>query len=132
MGAPSVSTPPAATERPSAFSIEPAPLDGAPGVRVCGEVDIATAPGLTTALDGAMRGSAGAFVVDLGDVTFVDSSAVSALLRARAFLGREERDLVVVCPPGASRRIFEVAGITDLFALFDSRDAAAASLRPVR
>ena len=44
-------------------------------------------------------------------------------------LGREERALVVVCPPGPARRIFELAGIADLLALFDSRADAAASLR---
>jgi len=45
-------------------------------------------------------------------------------------LGRQERELAVVCPPGPARRIFEVAGIADLLALFDSREDAAASLRP--
>jgi hypothetical protein len=36
---------------------------------------------------------------------------------------------VVVCPPGPVRRLFELVGIVDLFALFDSREQAAASLR---
>ena len=53
-----------------------------------------------------------------------------ALVRARAVLGREDRALVVICPPGPARRIFEVAGIADLLALFESRERAAASLRP--
>lgn len=131
MSAASVSGLPAVTDRPSAFAIEPAPLHGAPGVRVRGEVDLGTAAALTTALDTAIRESVGAFVVDLGDVTFLDSSGVSVLLHARALLGREDRDLVIVCPPGAPRRIFELAGITDLFAMFESRDQAAASLQPV-
>jgi len=34
-------------------------------------------------------------------------------------LGGQERELVVVCPPGPLRRIFEMAGISDLLALFD-------------
>jgi len=71
-------------------------------------------------------------VVDLCDVRFLDSSGVSVLLHARAVLGRDERDLVVVCPPGPVRRILELTGIDDLFAMFDSRDAAAASLQPIR
>jgi anti-sigma B factor antagonist len=121
---------PAVTDRPPAFAVEPAPLSGAPGVLVRGEIDIDTAPKLTAALDAAMRESQGAFVVDLCDVTFLDSSGVSVLVHARAFLGREDRDLVIVCPPGSARRIFELAGIDDLLALFDSRDQAAASLQP--
>jgi anti-sigma B factor antagonist len=78
-----------------------------------------------------MRESAGAFVVDLCDVAFLDSTGVTVLLHARAFLGREERDLVVVCPPGPVRRVFEATGIDDLFAIFESREEAAASLQPI-
>ena len=122
---------PAAMDRPPAFEIERAPQLGAPGVLVRGEVDLATAPRLTEELDAAMRESVGAFVVDLCDVTFLDSTGVTVLLHARAVLGREDRHLVLVCPPGAVRRIFEVAGIDDLFAFFESRDEAAASLQPV-
>ena len=132
MSAPSASGLPAVTDRPPAFSIESAPLRGAPGVRVRGEVDLGTAPSLTTALDTSIRGSRGAFVIDLGDVTFLDSSGVNVLLRARASLGREDRDLVIVCPSGAPRRIFELTGIADLFALFDSREEAATALQPAR
>ena len=118
------------TERPPGFVVERAPLLGAPGVLVRGDVDIDTAPRLTEALDAAIRGTRGAFVVDLCEVDFLDSSGVSVLVRARAVLGREDRALVVICPPGPARRIFEVAGIADLLALFESRERAAASLRP--
>src|SRR5918994_343496 len=92
--------------------------------------EIETAPQLTDALDAAIRESRGAFVVDLCDVDFLDSSGVSVLVRARALLGRDERTLVIVCPPGPVRRVFEVVGIADLLVLFDSRDEAAASLQP--
>ena len=121
---------PAATDGPSAFAIERAPFE-APGVLVRGEVDLATAPTLTEEIDAAMRDSAGAFVVDLCDVEFLDSTGVTVLLHARAFLARDERDLVVVCPPGPVLRIFEMAGIDDLFTIFDTRDEAAGSLQPI-
>ena len=95
-----------------------------------GEMDLDTAPELTATLDTAIRESRGAFVIDLCDVTFLDSSGVSVLVRARAMLGREERPLLIVCPPGPARRIFELAGIDDLLELFETRDQAAASLQP--
>ena len=121
---------PADRPGPPAFAVEPAPVSGAPGVRVSGEVDIDTAPRLIASLDAAMRDSRGAFVIDLCDVTFLDSSGVSVLVHARAVLGRDDRDLVVVCPPGSARRILELANVADLLALFDSREEAAASLQP--
>jgi anti-sigma B factor antagonist len=89
-----------------------------------------TAPLLTAALDDAIRETRSAFVIDLCDVTFLDSSGVTVLVRARALLGREERALLIICPPGPARRIFELAGIDDLLDLFETRDQAVASLRP--
>jgi anti-anti-sigma factor len=124
------SDPAVTTDRPPGFAVERAPLSGAPGVLVRGEVDVGTAPKLTAALGAAIRESRGAFVIDLCDVAFLDSCGVSVLVRARAVLGREERALVTVCPPGPARRIFEFARIDDLLNLFDSRDQAAASLQP--
>jgi anti-sigma B factor antagonist len=117
-----------AADLPPAFEVEWAPLSGAPGVVVRGEVDIGTVAKLSEALDEAVRESAGALVVDLREVVFLGSSGLTALVRARAQLGREERALVLVCPPGPVRRLFEVVGIVDLFELFDSREEAAASL----
>ena len=105
-------------------------FSGAPGVLLRGAMDLGTASGLAAMLDAAIRESRGAFVIDLCDVTFLDSSGVSVLLRARAVLGREERALAIVCPPGSARRIFELAGVDDLLELFETRDQAAASLQP--
>jgi len=108
----------------------PDPLSGVPGVQLGGELDISNAQDVQELLDAAIHTSAGAFVVDLCDVDFLDSTAINLLMRARAQLGRQERQLVVVCPPGPVRRVFELAGISDLFALFGSRAAAAAALVP--
>ena len=118
------------TNRPPDFAVEPAPLSGAPGVLVRGELDMATAAELSATLDAAIRDTPGAFIVDLSETTFLDSSGLNVLLRARAILGRADRALVIVCPPGRARRVFEVAGIVDLLALFDTRGQAAASLQP--
>ena len=112
------------------FEVQAASWSRAPGVSVRGEVDIGTAAQLTEALDAAIRESVGAFVIDLADVVFLDSSGINVLMRARALLGREDRPLMVVCQPGQVRRVLDLAGIADLFALFDSREQAAGSLQP--
>jgi anti-sigma B factor antagonist len=112
------------------FDVHSADVSGAPGVAVQGEVDLSRVPALEQALDEAILASEGAFVIDLCDVTFLDSSGVSVLVHARALLGREDRDLAVICPPGSVRRILEVTNLADLLVLFESRDEAMASLRP--
>ncbi len=116
---------------PPEFAVEDAPLGEVPGVRLHGELDLHTAPLLTDTLDDHIRATCGAFVVDLGEVAFLDSSTISALLRARALLGQEDRDLVLVCPPGRIRRVFELTGVSEMFALFASREAAGGALVPI-
>ena len=113
-----------------ALEIGNAPLTDAPGLTVRGDLDLATAPALDEALADAIRESTGAFVVELYGVGFLDSSGLQVLMRARALLGREDRALAVVCPFGRVRRVFELSGVSDLFAFYPSREAALAALVP--
>lgn len=101
---------------------------GAPGTAVSGEVDLVTAPALTDRLEEAIRRTDGPFILDLCAVTFFDSTGVHALLRTSALLGREDRQLLLVCPPGHVRRVLELTGILEMFVLYDSQEAAAVAL----
>lgn len=115
---------------PAPFGVDDAGVGDAPGVAVRGEIDINTGTALEAVLDRAIRDSVGAFIVDLSGVEFIDSTGIHVLLRARDLLGREDRALVVVCPFGRVRRVFELSGSSELFVLFASREAAAAALVP--
>jgi anti-anti-sigma factor len=112
------------------FALADAGLRDAPGLAVRGELDLEAATDLEAALEEAIRESAGAFVIDLTGVGFIDSSGLGVLLRARALLGREDRALAVVCPHGPIRRVFELSGVSEVFALYPTRAAAAAALVP--
>jgi anti-sigma B factor antagonist len=118
------------TYSPRRCEVEDVGLRGAPGVAVSGEVDIATVSGLEAALDAAIRRSEGAFILDLSDVDFIDSSGLHVLLRARSLLGREDRALALICRADPVRRLFELSGIADLFFIYGSREEAAAALVP--
>jgi anti-anti-sigma factor len=110
------------------FEIAPCALDGASGVSLHGEVDVWASGALRDVLDRKIRDSDGAFVVDLSELEFLDSSGLSVLMRARALLTWDERRLAVVCPPGPVRRLLDIAGVKDLLAIYDSRAAAADAL----
>jgi anti-anti-sigma factor len=112
------------------LEITPRTLRGAPGLALAGELDIADVPRAEQALDGAIAESSGPFLVDLCDLDFLDSSGIRLLLRARALLGREDRTLVLVCPPGPVRRALELTGVLDLFTIYASPDEAARALVP--
>jgi anti-sigma B factor antagonist len=116
--------------RSHSFSVVDVRIHGTPGVAVGGEVDLAAATELELALDSAIRESRGDFVLDLCELELLDSTGLRQILRARAWLAREERALAVVCPPGPVRRLFEHAGIADLLFLYDTPEEAAAALVP--
>ena len=77
-----------------------------------------------------MWSTVGAFVLDLSGVTFLDSSGLHALLRARAYLAREDRSLVLVCPAGPARRVLDLASVLDTFVVYATAEAAADALVP--
>jgi anti-sigma B factor antagonist len=109
----------------SGFAVVDLALGEAVGVAVRGEAELATAPELTAALDDAIRRTSGPFVIDLSMVGFLDSSGIACLMRARALLGRDDRELGLICPPGSARRALELTGFDELVALYGSRDELA-------
>jgi anti-sigma B factor antagonist len=86
-------------------------------VRVAGEVDAATAPALSAQLERAVEWNSGDVMVDLAGVTFFDSTAVRALLRARTGLTARGRRLVVSDPAPNARRVLELTGLAGAFEL---------------
>lgn len=115
---------------PSAFEIVDYDCGDVPGLTVRGELDLASGPQLELALDREIRASVGAFVLDLCDLEFLDSSGLRIVLHARAMLARDERALAIVCPPGPVRRLIGMAGVADLLFLYDSRADVNAALVP--
>ena len=84
-------------------------------VVVSGDLDLATAPQLMSAVESLAATGARRVVVDLGAVSFIDSSGISALLRADQTL--READGVLVL--GAmSAQVMSVLAMTGLQAEF--------------
>jgi anti-anti-sigma factor len=84
------------------------PLIGVPGVRLDGELDLATAPLLTDAL--LDLASEREVHLDLALLTFLDSSGLHAIIKlARSQDG--DRSVVLVNPSTAVLRLLEITGI---------------------
>jgi anti-sigma B factor antagonist len=89
-----------------------------------GFLDLSTRLKLSAALNEAVAGEEGAVVVDLCEVTFLDSTGLGVLMNALRRLTRQQRDLRIVCPPGNIRRIFELSGLDGTFSLHNSPEEA--------
>jgi anti-anti-sigma factor len=96
-------------------------------VEVSGEVTFSNAGGLGARLEGALARAAH-IVVDLSDVSFIDSSGLSALLTASARARERGGSLALVLGDGDPPSIFRFRGVDRLLALYSSRDAALAAL----
>jgi anti-sigma B factor antagonist len=90
-------------------------------------MDLHTAPRFQYAVERAVENEGiSAVVVDLGDVAFMDSTALSALMRSQDTLGQQGISLRLAAPSKAVERIFSVTGFQDYFDIFPSREAAIA------
>jgi anti-anti-sigma factor len=106
-----------------AFSVEAVPApDGVVIVVLEGELDMAATASLRGYVDGA-AGKRGV-VLDLTDVTFVDSAILKELLRASAELDRYSTRLVLAGMPGQVQRLLDLTRTTELFTLAPDREAA--------
>ena len=109
----------------SAFELAEEPLDASGTyVTVAGELDIATAPDLRDRLMAAVRRGAKRIVVDLRDVTFMDSVAMAAILHVRTQLGANGRFAVVLGAQSYTQLVFEIAGLPRCLTLFETREEA--------
>jgi len=79
-------------------------------VEVAGELDMATVPVLSNTL-AEMTGST--VVVDLQELTFMDSSGISALIHARKQLVRNGHGLVLTRPNANVERVLDIVGLAD-------------------
>jgi anti-anti-sigma factor len=71
---------------------------------VSGEIDMATVP----ELEAALRACDGSVCVDLSGVTFMDSSGLAVLLRARKDAAERGAQFEIANPVPNVRRVFQV------------------------
>jgi anti-anti-sigma factor len=89
-------------------------------LEVAGDLDIAAADPLSEAIDAALGDGTRALVVDLSRTTFVDSTGLSHLLRARRRADAERATLRIVAPPGSEARVvIDLTGVGSLLGVDD-------------
>lgn len=96
-----------------------------------GEIDAYTMRALREALEKALEGSGqDSVVVDLAQVSFMDSTGLALMLNAARRLKRRRRGFAIVCPDGPIRRAFHVSGLEDCFTIRRGLREALADAQP--
>jgi anti-sigma B factor antagonist len=111
---------------PPAFRVSESQVGRRFVISACGEIDLATVGALDAAVARAISAGAADLWVDLTGVDFIDSTGLTALVRAHRALDDGRRRLAVICSDGPVRRAFEVSGLHEHLALFPDRHTAAA------
>jgi anti-sigma B factor antagonist len=83
---------------------------------------------LVDALRLTLEEATGDVVIDLTDVTFMDSTGVHLLLRTFKQLDAKQRQLAIACQDGAAvHRVLAVTGVLDVLCVHRSRESAIAA-----
>lgn len=95
-------------------------------IGLAGELDLYNADQVRSELLRCCDEAPERLVVDLSQVTFVDSTALGALIEARSRL-ENRRSFMLAAPGLEARRALEVSGLDRHFAVHDTVDGALAA-----
>ncbi|HEX2382053.1 MAG TPA: STAS domain-containing protein [Acidimicrobiales bacterium] len=84
---------------------------------VSGEIDIATAPSLREKLHSLLAEGRLRLIVDLDEVTFLDSTALGVLVGVLKRARTEGGELRIVCNQPRVRKVFEITRLDSAFDL---------------
>jgi len=107
-GAPPSGDLPPPSPRPAPLEVLTADHHGTPVVRVRGELDLSTCEQVDSALSQAEATNPPTLVLDLGGVSFMDSTGVRTLLQADSRARRDGRRLLLIGPPEPAARVLRV------------------------
>lgn len=89
-------------------------------ITVSGEVDLATSPDLDTAIIGSVDSGAKSIVIDLKDVSFMDSSGLGVIVRGLKRCREADKDLDLVITSDRVLKVFGITGLDQVIPIHDS------------
>lgn len=96
-------------------------------VHVGGEIDVYTAPVLRERLDEHISEGRTHLVVDLTDVSFMDSTGLGVLVGRLKLVRVTNGSLQLVCASERILKVFSITGLDKVFQIFASVDDALAA-----
>jgi anti-anti-sigma factor len=101
------------SETPSRLSLRERTLGGEHTLVLSGELDLASRPLFDKALRCVEQRRISALVLDLGELTFMDSTGLHGVLIAKSLCARHGCEFVVTRGPSQVQRLFELSGFID-------------------
>ena len=102
--------------------------DGLGLIELSGEVDLYTAPRFKDDLIALIDEGVARVVIDLSQVTFIDSTALGVIIGGVKRLHERDGSLALVAVSRPVVRILDITGLNRVLTIFDTREAAFAAL----
>ena len=103
-----------------AFAIRIVQSGPATHIHPAGELDIATTPALEQAIVAATTERGAALVLDLRELTFMDSTGLRTLAQTNARAEQDGFSLSIVRGPRQIERVLDISGLGSLLPLVDA------------
>ena len=90
--------------------------EGPPVLRLRGELDLGNAETAASAIGDLLAANRGV-VVDLGELTFVDSTGLGAFIRGRNIANRSQQHITLRSPPRSVLKVLQITGLDQVFTI---------------
>jgi anti-sigma B factor antagonist len=97
-------------------------------IALIGEIDLLEAPKLRLLLETKTQADHLALILDFSEVSFVDSSGLSELIRYQHSASEQGRSFFIAGARAEVRELFSITGLEQFFQLYSSLDEARAAL----
>lgn len=111
----------------STLSIQTTELKRVMLLEVSGRIDSTTASELGDALNGVIEEGRNKIVLDLEKVDYMSSAGLREIVAALKRLNKGTGDLRLACPSDRVREVLELAGLDEIFKIFDTQLEAVGS-----
>jgi anti-sigma B factor antagonist len=92
---------------------------------VGGEIDLFSAPQLKEEIRRLIGNGTGRLLINLDQVSFMDSTGLGVLLGALKRVRGRDGALAIVCPPGPVHRVLTLTGLHKVFPIYESLEDVA-------
>ncbi len=104
-------------------------IDNVVIIDILGEIDLYNSPKIKDVLSENVKNNHKNVIINLGDVTYIDSSGIGTLIFCRTFLNQNSGSLKIIKVKDSVKRIFELTKLNSFFTIFDSESEAINSFK---
>lgn len=94
--------------------------DGRKGLKITGEVDVATAAPFREALEEVVASGNNEIFLDISDMDYIDSTGIGILIDMKKNVMKPEQQFVLINPKRSIRKLFQLTGVDQIFTITEA------------